>query len=283
LFAPDLPPEQRRQAVRALLDTVRDQVTAEAEALAFAFFLTWQGYLALAADDRVPAPILSYAGETRLDVLGDRFDDFTGALRRRQRRQVKAEMARFREAGLRIEQEDPREQIGLVARLVDQNFQKYGRASELDFQEAILQRQFAVMGEHARLFVCRYGEAAVGVLLGYVWDGWFCSRMGGFDYARLPGAFEYFNLTIYHPVRYCYEAGLRGIYLGAGSQIAKGRRGAVIEPLVSVVLPFDDTKADDYVPADHRRQVRQYWEGEMREIPRAFDTELWSAVTEATR
>lgn len=61
--------------------------------------------------------------------------------------------------------------------------------------------------------------------------------MVGFDYEALADAFEYFNLTIYIPLRYAFAHGLKRIHLGRESYVAKLRRGAVAEPLWSVEVP----------------------------------------------
>jgi hypothetical protein len=61
--------------------------------------------------------------------------------------------------------------------------------------------------------------------------------MVGFDYAALPGAYEYFTVAFYEPIRYAYAHGLRRIHLGRESYQAKVRRGARLRPLWGVLRP----------------------------------------------
>lgn len=59
-------------------------------------------------------------------------------------------------------------------------------------------------------------------------------RLAGFDYRALRGAFEYFNVVFYLPLRYLYRTGLRRLHLGRESYDAKLRRGATPTPLWSL-------------------------------------------------
>ena len=73
----------------------------------------------------------------------------------------------------------------------------------------------------------------------YRWEDILYGRLAGFDYDRLRGAFEYFNLAFYRPFAYCARYGLTTLHLGIESRAAKALRGATMRPLWSAVVPAD--------------------------------------------
>ncbi len=81
------------------------------------------------------------------------------------------------------------------------------------------------------MFGCRLGDDLIGFSLAYEWRSELLVRAAGFDYERLPGAYEYAQLVVFRPVEFCYERGLRRIHFGTASLAAKCRRGARVRPL----------------------------------------------------
>jgi predicted N-acyltransferase len=112
--------------------------------------------------------------------------------------------------------------------------------------------------------------------MGFVWGGWLYLWYAGFDYDRMPGAYEYFNVTIYEPLRYCYEHGLSGVHLGAGTHHAKGVRGATVGPLLASAWSL--SSLHDLTSAGSREQVADHWRTQITSAPQAFPVERWRDV-----
>lgn len=273
LVAENATPQERSEALHLLLTTARNLIAEAGGSAAGLLFLTAEGVDRVHAAGVMVHTALTYVGDAWLEVRGEGFTDYQESLSHNRKRQVHKEIRRFREAGFTVDLDDPEDNLDLIVSLVDQLNRKYGRVIPDHVQERMLTRQFEVLGAQARLFTCRRNGAVVAVTLGYEWGDWLYLRLIGFDYAKLDNAYEYFNLNIYEPLRYCYARGLRGLHLGAASHQAKGARGARIEPLVSMLLTTD--VVDDPVPAAHQEEVARYWEEEMTRLPRAWNVKVW--------
>lgn len=221
-------------------------------------------------------PTATYAAESRLAVVGAGFDDYLASLTPTRRKTARKEIRRFAGAGLTVSTEPVLEHRELLIRLVANLNRKYGRGFTEDEHAAALDRQQEHLAGHAVLFVCRAGAVPVGVTMGFVWNDWLYLWYAGFDYERLPGAYEYFNMAIYEPLRYCYERGLSGVHLGVGTHHAKGVRGASVEPLLASA--WSASRLDDLTSVRHRDRVNSYWRAQMRLMPRAFAAESWREV-----
>jgi hypothetical protein len=279
LIARDLPAQLRGRSLRALFHVARETIIANGGTTAALLFLTSGGLHRLeAAVTEVPRPVLTWAGDAWLDVVGDSFLDYRNALSFNRRKTVRNELNRFARAGLALTLEEPWKYIDTIVALADQLNRKHRRVYSMQQHESSLNRQLETLGDHARVFVCRAGRTVIAVALAYEWDGWLYLRGGGFDYPSLRGACEYFNLTIYGPLRYCYERGLKGIHLGAGSHRAKAGRGARIGPLMSVLLSFDPDVSGDPLPMADRTETGRFWRGEMRLLPASYDPVQWKPV-----
>ncbi|MFJ5294426.1 GNAT family N-acetyltransferase [Streptomyces sp. NPDC088348] len=283
LLAEWLTDRQQDEVLRALLDGVRE--TAWEHGSDFAAFLYLSGHAKSLFDiavsgscGTVPRPVLGYGGDAWIDIHGISMADHLAAVSPKRRGLIRREMRHFSKHGLRITVEDPRKYVEKILYLVGQLAEKYGTENPDDEVRSLLERPEPALGAAARLFACWDGDTMVGMALGYEWGDRLYMRIAGFDYDRLPGAFEYFNTVIYEPLQHCYRAGLRGLHLGSGSHQAKALRGARIEPLVSLVLPLGKLLSTDPVNASARRTARRYWEGQFAAIPNAFDQGRWTRL-----
>ena len=92
------------------------------------------------------------------------------------------------------------------------------------------------------MFTCEDDSGIAGVTICYQWRTTLYGRFAGFDYGRLRGACEYFNVALYAPVQYAGKAGLRRCHLGVASWESKAYRGARLRPLWSAFIPVDGEK-----------------------------------------
>ena len=273
-FAPGLASERFVAARQALFASLSELVDAHGCGYAAFLFLTEEGFDRIGAEPGVSRPVLGHVADTRLFAEGAGLDDYFAQLPRSRRRYKRRELHRFEQAGLTIQVEDPREHTELIVRLFDQVNRKYGRLIPDEVQRAELVRQFDRFGASTVLFTCRDERGITGLSLALVQGGWLYLRGAGFDYPRLRGKFEYFNLSFYGPLRYCYEHGLRGVHLGPSSPAAKVERGATIRPLVSAVFDRAALVAER-VGEDADREARDYWTGELRRMHADVDPAPW--------
>jgi len=96
------------------------------------------------------------------------------------------------------------------------------------------------------VFTCESAEGGdnggiAGIAVRYRWHKTIFGRFVGFDYDRLRGGREYFNLSIYASLRYAKREDFDRLHLGAGSWAAKGYRRAVLRPLWSAFVPVGAT------------------------------------------
>lgn len=275
LWAANLSGQDRNRALRLLFDALDDVLAAAQVDAAYLMFLTGDGLDAVEKAGAASTKLLAGVADTWIDPVGTSLDDYLASMTRNRRKAIGKEIIRFARAGLTVTVEDPREWVDRIVGMTDQVYRKYGREVSGQQLRSRLARQFAVLGNAARLFVCRHHGEPIGLTLSYVWREYLYLRSLGMNYARLPGVYEYFNLTIYEPLRYCYSAGLRGIHLGAGSPHAKAARGARIEPL-TIVRHGDRTPSHlNGIWAAVERGTRNYWRRQSAEQPRSFDPDLW--------
>ncbi|KAA2250937.1 GNAT family N-acetyltransferase [Solihabitans fulvus] len=274
LLAAGLSEARRRETVAALLAALTDLAAGERSAHVSFLYLNDRG-LDLVAEGSGARPMLSYSGDAWLDATGRDFEDRLGGLPAKQRWTIRTEMRRFAASGLRVTVEDPAEHTEEIVALLGNLSEKYDRTMSARDETAALERQHDALRGRGRLFSCRSGGDMVGMALAYEWGEWLYVRLAGFDYDRLPGAAEYFNVVIHEPLRHCYDNGLRGLHLGTASHQAKALRGARIDPLASVVLPVHGAPVDDAAPDAARRGVRRYWEQQLAAMPRHFDRDRW--------
>jgi uncharacterized protein len=281
LLADGLPEVKQITVVRALIDELAELAGSAGSSHAAFLYLSEAGLQQIGKGVPGAQPVLSYSGDAWLDAPGESFDDYLAGLSSKQRLTVRNEMKRFTACGLRVSTEHPADHATVLAELAGNVQEKYSGGPGRRELTAALDRQHELLGDHGILFACRDDVGIIGVALAYRWQNWLYMQVAGFDYGRLPGAFEYFNVAIYEPLLYCYQHGLRGVHLGTGSHQAKALRGARIGPLASIALPVDGTGSTDPAPAATRRGVRRYWEQQIAAMPRYLDKDRWMPLLDS--
>lgn len=190
-----------------------------------------------------------------LDVPDGGREEYLAALPAKQRRtNVRREMRRYAESGLRTERGRLSDWAGTLGPMLSQVQHKYGHDHSPAQMTDLLRRQARHLDELSVVFMAFAEDSTVPVAfcLAYRHGDELSVRVVGFDYDRLPGAVgtlprpggdssrsgtsagEYAQLAVHEPVRYCQENGLRRLHLGTGSYEAKCRRGARVRPLWAV-------------------------------------------------
>ena len=275
LLAGSLTGDTQREVVTALLNELAVLSEAKGQRHSFFLYLNDRGLRRVTACAEHAYPVLSYSGDAWLAAPGLTFDDYLAGLSTTRRKTTRKEIRRFAEQGLSVTQADPRDRLDLIVEFARRGNEKYGiEDSEVELRTRF-GRQCATLGAHGVLFVCHRGSTVVGVALAYRWRDWLYLRMSGFDHETASSAYLYFNVVIYEPLRYCYEAGLRGLHLGTGSHHAKATRGARVGPLASVALPMPGAARADPAAPTARAGLRRYWEQQFASTPHLFDRELW--------
>lgn len=275
-----LVPADRQHAIRLLLASLRELTCQRGQDHAYFLFLTAGSAAELSRACPRARPELAYVGDTWITIEGSGFDDYLGALSRDRRQMVRREIRRFAEAGLTITAEDPVSLLPETARLMAQLEHKHG--SETSEQEiaSVLGDHYRALGPGAVTFACWLDGKPVGVSVGFAWGDKLYMRSAGFDYQALPGKFEYFNLVLYEPVRYCLRNGLRAVHLGATAHEAKVMRGARLSPLFNLALPAAEASRQETAAAGDGSIA--YWAQQRARLPHGFDAATWSRVLTAS-
>ena len=216
-----------------LAAVLEEALASVAEALVFPF-LTSRALAALAAVAPVTAALDTV--EAGLTDCGDGFDDYLARLGGDRRNKVRRERRAFRESGLCVGLRRLDECRREVAPLLANVQRRYDQPADAAVLTGLLEAEAAALAGRSAVFTGEDAGGIVAAFLTYRFGSGLFGRLAGFDYDRLPGAFEYFNLGVYEPVAYLAEHGLRTLHLGVGSWQAKAFRGATIRPLWTALV-----------------------------------------------
>jgi hypothetical protein len=174
---------------------------------------------------------------------------------------VKQEVKAFAAAGYEITRSPLSTSYRDAAELLAGTQKRYGHAYDIDQLAESFRLQAKAMGPAAQVLFCAVpGEPAVGFCLYYIFGDTLFVRAVGFDYPRLRGAAEYFNLVYYTPVRIAAARGLRWVAPGIESADAKALRGARLRPLWLLDL------AEDSVLLGQSDEIRAHNAGQVRRL-----------------
>lgn len=239
-------------ALERLVDDLRrlgDPGDAEA---CVAMYITTEDVRALHRAGVTAKPVLLDA-DAWIPVPDGGWSAWLGSLPSKRRVTVRREDRGFREAGYEIVHTalaECWEQLGGPAAAT---LRKYGHETTPETELVSLRRVADCLGDAARVAVAYLdGGDPVGFCIYYVWGDTVFLRWAGFDYDRLVGTAEYFNLLYYTQVQRAPELGVRWIHAGATAQAAKALRGAELRPLWLLDLTAESVLAK--VP----EQVRQH-------------------------
>lgn len=223
-------------AAVALLDAVRSLPLAPSDGARVALYLTTPDVLALRAAGVRTMPV-ALAVDAWIEIPPGGWDAWLDSFSGKRARQVRQEIRKFEAAGYRIEQCTLPEAYVEVGRLAARTEQRYGIPADPDDYVEGFRRHAELAAGRAEVLLCAVGdEPPVGCLL-YVRDGdTVYLRAVGFDYERLRGVGEYFNLTYYMPARF---PGVRWLHAGIGTPEGKAFRGAELRALWLLDLSVD--------------------------------------------
>ncbi|ALG09674.1 hypothetical protein [Kibdelosporangium phytohabitans] len=186
-----------------------------------------------------------------IDVPPGGWEAWTTSLGTRNRsRRVRREARNFARAGYRLEHRTLKEAYHDVARLLARTEARYGRTVDVEPLARSFRAQGELAGDRAEVTLCSLDDGPpLGFCLYYRQGDTVFLRAVGFDYEKLSGAAEYFNLTYYIPARL---PGVRRLHAGIETPDAKARRGATLEPLWLLDL------SEDSVLNGHDSEVRRH-------------------------
>jgi hypothetical protein len=191
---------------------------------------------------------------------------------------VRYEMRRFRDAGYTVAHMALAECYEQLVVPALATLTKHGQPSRPEEELRALHSHVASMGSAARVAVCSLGEGdPLGFCLYYVWGDTIFLRWIGFDYDRLVGAAEYFNLVYYGQIELAATLGVRWIHAGITAPEAKALRGAELRPLWMLDLAEDSPLAR--ASGDVRQHNARSYErlaGDRRTAG-ALDRDAWEA------
>lgn len=190
---------------------------------------------------------------------------------------VRRDRKKFLEVGYEVVHTTLGECYLQAARLLACTERRYGHDADVDALAESIRIQSEALGADAHVLLLRRpGEEPVGYCLYYMWGDTLYLRAAGFDYERLAGAAEYFNLVYYIPLIIACEKGIRWLHAGIEAAEAKVLRGAELRPLWMLDLSRDS------VLDDHADDVRAYnagmltrWAESSPVVAKALARDLW--------
>ncbi|MGI5270158.1 GNAT family N-acetyltransferase [Nonomuraea sp. CA-218870] len=197
----------------------------------------------------VTAPPVLLTADAWLRVPAGGWEEYLSTLSGRRAENIRKERAAFAAAGYDVVEAPLGEWAEHAARLLAVTEAKHGHHADLSVYLRMLTLQAKHLGDSARVILCGPpGEPPVGHVLYYIHDDTLRLRSAGFDYARLRGAAEYFNVVVYLLFERAVEAGARWFHAGIASTEAKALRGFELRPLWLLDLtaggPLDGLDAD---------------------------------------
>ncbi|EFL09479.1 MULTISPECIES: GNAT family N-acetyltransferase [Actinomycetes] len=258
LLANDLPADAEKNVLLELLggaESVRRETASPSVA---ALYLNENGSRQLAGLDRYEPSILCGV-DCEIAVAWNSWDDYLRHLGKRAT-VVRRERSTFEAAGYTVTVEPLSGCLDASLVLFSNLQRKYGDSSPIEARARYLQILVDEVDSYSRLFVMRRGEVVLGVCLAFEWEKALYIRQFGLDYDAAVNAFEYFNVTIYEPVRYAVEHGLDRIHFGRSTYTGRMLRGAAARPLAGVSV-----SAVAGVPGDDQ-SFRQWNAGRLRAV-----------------
>jgi hypothetical protein len=152
---------------------------------------------------------------------------------------------------------------------------RYGNEYSDEAMTEVVRRQAVALGNIGLVSTCRSEGHIIAFSLFIPWGDTVYVRMVGFDYEQLRGAYEYFNMLCYEPIRYAYAHRISSIHLGVEGYRAKLLRRAKLEPLWTVVFPHAHWKPGTDAAAWNAARMAE-WRKEFCDFPYAFTGSAWS-------
>jgi uncharacterized protein len=256
LATPGLSREAAAAALLDLLSELRRQLAVGRHVAGgrpppcVAMYLTTADVIALRGAGAKALPVLLDA-DAWIILPDGGWDGWLAELPKRRRWNIRHEVRIFAEAGFAVTDTTLPECYADLAPVWAPNQERYGHAADIETLTAKLRGQALAMGSAAKVMLCGRGsDRPVGFCLYYELADRVFVRTAGFEYERLAGAAEYFNVVFYEQIRRAASTGVKQIHAGIKSIEAKALRGAQVRPLWLLDL------SDDSVLLGHKDAVR---------------------------
>jgi predicted N-acyltransferase len=226
-----LTPARRREALRHLVTTAVSLAAAE-DAQPWWLYVT-DSEAAELAEVCGTTPV-QLTQDARLPLPGSTFDDYLAGLPSKRRVSIRRERRAFAEAGYELRTLRLSECADIAGALLAQLQERHGHPADPAAMTGLLRDQAAGMADTGTVLAAYSDDRMVAFSLYYRHGATIWLRATGYDYARLRGAHEYFNLVYYLPIEAAYAHCATALHLGMESLHAKALRGAVTTPLWAV-------------------------------------------------
>lgn len=266
----------RVAAVGGLVAQLRERAAGRA---CVALYVPTSDARALVAAGVTAPPVLLEADAT-FELPAGGWEAWLATLPSKRRINVKRELRRFEEAGYEIVRRPLADCVEQIPPLAGSTQARYGADAPNELWRKLLGMHIAAMGPAAQVALCmRPGDDhAIGFALYYVRGETLYLRWAGFDYDRLAGAAEYFNLLYYGQIAHAPQIGVRRIHAGIKTIEAKALRGARLRPLWLVDLAEDSPLARDRAAVSaHNAAVLERLRADPRTSAALADDAEWTA------
>ncbi|MEV0603083.1 GNAT family N-acetyltransferase [Streptomyces sp. NPDC050315] len=231
LLHPRLTPDRRREALSRLV-AAAESLAAAQEAQPWWLYVTDAAASELA--DACGTKPVRLGQDARIPLPGSTFDDYLAARPSKRRVTIRRERRAFAEAGYELRTLRLSECADAAGALLAQLQERHGHAADPAVMARLLRDQAEGMADSGIVCAAFAEGRMVAFSLFYRHAGTVWLRATGYDYARLRGAHEYFNLVYYLPIEDAYAHGATGLHLGMESLRAKTLRGATTSPLWAI-------------------------------------------------
>ena len=231
LLHPRLSPGRRRQALHQLVLAARSLAAAH-QAQPWWLYVSDSAAGELA--DACGTKPVQLNEDARIPLPGSTFDDYLAGLPSRRSGSIRRERRAFAEAGYELRTLRLSQCADAVGALAARLQERHGHPADPAFMARLFREQADGMADRGIVHAAYAEGSMVAFSLFYRHSDTVWLRSTGYDYTRLRGAHEYFNLCYYLPIEHACAHGATALHLGMESLRAKALRGAVISPLWAV-------------------------------------------------
>jgi uncharacterized protein len=268
-------------AIEDLVDALRRTArSGDEQRGCVAVYLTTPDVIAARRAGVTAEPVLLDA-DAWIEVPDGGWPAWLETLPNKRRKNIRREERSFREAGYRLETMPLAASYERLGGPAAATLLKYGHETSPGNELVSLRRVVDCIGDLASVVVCWLDGEPLAFCIHYVWGDTVFLRWAGFDYDRMAGAAEYFNVLYYSQVMAAPERGTRWIHAGVSVPEAKALRGAELRPLWLLDLQEDSPLSGDGASAVRRHNAELY--GRFTADPRTagalVDREAWQAFT----
>jgi len=157
----------------------------------------------------------------------------------RRRYKIRREREEFATSGMQVVDLALSDCLEEVGRLMAMTQNRYGFTMTGKQMTDLMRVQNRAFNGAGLVHGCYLEGEMIGCAVFYAFGGTYNGRAVGFDYDRLPGVGEYFEISIYHAIERATELGLSTVNLGTAAHNGKTLRGAKLSLLWMVATGTD--------------------------------------------